>query len=114
MSATIDVFTRGNKIIVRAEWRTESVAGSGTYDTLTDPTTITFTARQRTLAGLLQAAVAYVFGVAPEVTKVATGIYEFAHVPAPGRWYVHAQGTGAAQGAEKVTYEIDESEALAA
>ena len=110
----IKVYTEGNRIIVRATWKTESVPGSQEYDTLTDPTTVTFTARRRNLAAKLGVATAYVFPTDPEVTKVSVGIFEFAHEPEPGRWYVHAQGTGAAQASEKIEYEIDASEALAA
>lgn len=112
--AGVEVYVEGNKIIVRATWETESVPASGDYDTATDPTTVTFTARRRTPAGTLEAATSYVFGVASEVTKVSTGIYEFAFVPEPGRWDVHAQGTDAAHGSARVTFEIDESDALAA
>lgn len=110
----IEVYTQGNKIIVRATWEIESVPASGDYDTPTDPTTVTFTARRRTPDGALEAAEAFVFGADSEVSKISDGVFEFAHVPEPGRWYVHAQGTNAAHGAERVTYEIDESEALAA
>ena len=106
---TIEVFVRGNKIITRATWKTESVPASGNYDTLTDPTTVVFSARLR---GAVKTD--YTFGVASEVTKVSVGIYELTLVPAVGRWWVHAQGTGAAYGAGRVTFEIDESEALAA
>lgn len=105
----IELFVRGNKIIARATWKTESVAGSKNYDTLSDPTTVTFTARKRGAA-----ATAYVYLTASEVTRVSLGIFELAFVPAAGHWWVHAQGTGTAQGAGRVTFEIDESEALAA
>lgn len=115
MAASVEVFLRGTKVIVRATWKTESVAASGNYDTPTDPTTVVFTARQRNAAGAWQAATAYTFGVASEVTKVSTGVFELALTsPAVGRWAVHAQGTGAAEGSGRVTFEIDESEALAA
>lgn len=114
MAASVEQFLRGNKMIVRATWETESVPASGNYNTPTDPTTVVFTARQRNAAGAWQTATAYTFGVAAEVTKVSTGVFEFAFVPAPGRWAVHAQGTGTAEGSGRVTFEIDESEALAA
>lgn len=114
MAALVEQFLRGNKIIVRATWKTESVPASGNYNTVTDPTTVTFTARQRNAAGVWQAATAYVFGVAAEVTKVSTGVFELAITPAVGLWAVHAQGTGAAEGSGRVKFEIDESEALAA
>lgn len=114
MAALVEIFLRGNKIIVRATWKIESVPASGNYNTPADPTTVTFTARQRNAAGAWQVATAYVFGVAAEVTKASTGVFELATSPAVGRWAVHAQGTGAAEGSGRVTFEIDESEALAA
>lgn len=104
----IEVFLRGNKIITRATWKTESVAASGNYDTLTDPTTVVFSARLR---GATKTDYTY---PSAEVTKVSAGIFELALTPAVGRWYIHAQGTTAAQGSGRVTFEIDESEALAA
>lgn len=106
---SIEVFVQGTKVIVRASWRTESVPASGNYDTLTDPTTVTFTAKERSGTGT-----SYAFGVASEVTKVSVGIYEFAKALAPGRWYVHAQGTGTAEGAGRVEFDVDVSKALAA
>lgn len=113
-AVTIASWPEGNKMITRASWRTESAPGSGDYDTLTDPTAVVFTARRRRPDGRFDPATDYEFGVDAEVTRVSVGVYEFAHVPAPGRWHIHAQGTGAAQGAERDTYEIDHSEALAA
>lgn len=110
----IEVFLQGTKVIVRATWKTESVPASGDYNTLTDPTTITFSARRRKPDGSMEAKTDYVFGVASEITKVSTGTYEFAKALAVGRWYVHAQGTGVAEGSGRVSFEIDESEALAA
>jgi hypothetical protein len=110
----IEVYTEGNKIIVRATWETESVPGSEEYDTPTDPTTVTFTARRRTPAGQWEDGEAYVFGTDGEVTKVSTGVFEFASVPDPGRWAVHAQGTGNAHGSDEIEFEIDASQALAA
>lgn len=115
MAATVEVFLRGNKIIVRATWKIESVPGSENYNTPTDPTTVVFTARQRNAAGVWQAATPYTFGSSSEVTKVSTGVFELSLTsPAVGRWAVHAQGTGAAHGSGRATFEIDESEALAA
>ena len=110
---SIEVFDQGDKIIVRATWEIESVPGSQDYDTPTDPTTVTFTARRRNLEGRLEAATEYELAD-PEVVKISDGVFEFTHEPEPGKWYVHAQGTGAAHGAAKVEYELDESEALAA
>jgi hypothetical protein len=107
--AEIEVFVRGNKIITRATWKTESVPASGNYDTLTDPTTVVFSARSRGAAKT-----DYTYPASPEATKVSTGIYELTLTPAVGRWWVHAQGTGTAYGSGRVTFEIDESEALAA
>lgn len=112
---SIEVYAQGSKIIVRVTWEIESVPGSLEYDTPTDPTTVVYTARQRTPAGALQAATTHTYGVGGSgVTKVSTGVFEFTHEPTPGRWYVHAQGTGTAHGGADVVYEIDESGALAA
>ena len=113
MAASVEVFDQGDKIIVRATWKTESVSGSENYDTVTDPTTVVFTVRRRNTSGQLLTATTHTFPAA-DVVKISTGVFEFSHVPDPGKWYVHAQGTGAAHGAGKVSYEIDESEALAA
>ncbi len=105
---SVEVYLRGSKIIVRASWKIESVAASENYDTLADPTTVVFSARLGSAAKT-----DYTYPSA-EVTKVSVGIYELAFIPAVGRWYVHAQGTGTAYGAGRVTFQIDESEALAA
>lgn len=110
----IEVYTQGNRIIVRATWETESVPASGDYDTPTDPIPVAFTARRRSPAGQFEDATEYVFGTDAEVTRVSTGVFEFAHEPLPGRWFIHAQGGGPAYAAEKVEYEIDASEAIAA
>lgn len=101
--ADLSVFMRGNKIVVRGEWRVPNTAGA-----LTDPTTVTFTARLRGAA-----ATPYVYAVDAEVTRVSVGIFEFARVPAEGTWSVHAQGTGAAYAAGEIEFVIDHSRALA-
>lgn len=113
MAASIEVFDEGDKIIVRATWKTESVAGSENYNTVTDPTTVVFTARRRLPDGTLAAATTHTYPAA-DVVKISVGVYEFSHIPTPGKWFVHAQGTGTAHGAGRVEYEIDASEALAA
>lgn len=114
MSATVESFPQGTKMITRVTWEIESVAGSMVYDTPTDPSTVVFTARRRNLAGRLEDSTTYTFGVDSEVQKIDDGIFEFAHEPEPGKWYVDAQGTGAAHGAAVDEYEIDESVARAA
>lgn len=111
--ADIEVFDQGDKIIVRATFNTESIPGSENYNTPTDPTTVVFTARRRNSAGQMQPATTHTYPTA-DVVRIAPGVFEFSHVPDPGKWYVHAQGTGTAHGAGRVEYEIDESEALAA
>ncbi len=105
---SVDVYLRGSKIIVRATWKIESVAASENYDTVAVPTTVVFSAKLR---GATKTDYTY---PSSEVTKVSVGIYELAFIPAVGRWFVHAQGTGTAHGSGRVTFEIDESEALAA
>lgn len=99
--AELSVFVRGTKVVVRAEFRVATV--------LTDPTTVTFTEREREASS----STAYVYGVAAEVTRVSAGIFEFARVPAEGEWYVHVQGTGAAHGAGEIGFKISHSRALA-
>lgn len=99
----VSQFMRGNKVVVSAEFRVPDSTG-----TLTDPATVTYTAKERN-----GAATAYVYGTAPEVTKTATGKYELAFVPAEGSWSVHVQGTGSAYAADEVSFTIDHSRALA-
>lgn len=111
---TVETFMQGSKMIVRVTFETESVPGSMEYDTLTDPSTVTFTARRRNPDGRYEEATAYVYGIDSEAQRVSQGVFEFAHEPDPGRWTVHVQGTGNAYGAVEATYEIEESEALAA
>lgn len=108
MSATIEQWMEGTEANVRATFKTESVPGSGTFDTLTDPTTVTFTARRRG-----DTATSYLYGTAPEVTRVSLGLFRLKFVPAQGTWAVHVQGTGAAYGAEEIEFVIAGSEALA-
>jgi hypothetical protein len=104
--AAVDVFMEGTKAVVRAEFRVPDDDG-----VLTDPAAVTFTARHR-LSGVLQTPTAYVYGVAPEVTRVSTGIYELTFVPTEGTWYVHVQGTGPAHAAGEATFVIEHAEAL--
>lgn len=75
-----------------------------------DPDTITFTVKRQTSA---DAAVAYVYGTAPEATKDSTGVYELALTPGEGVWHVHVQGTGAAYAADETSFEIHHSRVLA-
>jgi hypothetical protein len=110
----VEVYVEGNKLITRATFKIESVAASGVYNTLANPATVTFTAKRRNLDGIVGAGTPYVVGTAPEATQISTGIYEFAHIPTPGRWWVHVQGVGTVHGAGKVVYDVAESEALAA
>lgn len=101
---TLSVYTQGNEIVVRAEFRVPDDAG-----VLTDPSTVTFTARKRSDTGT-----AYEYGTDSEVTRSSAGIFLLTFIPGPGHWYVHVQGTGTAHAAEKIEFDIDESEALAA
>ena len=110
MASALSVYVRGNKVITRAEWRVPDEDG-----TLTDPTTIVFTARRR---GDDPTVYTYASpGGPPELTKAATGIYELALVhdgaDDVGNWAVHAQGTGDAYAAGEIEYEIKKSGALA-
>lgn len=108
--AAVSVFMEGAKVVVRAEFRVPDDDG-----VLTDPTTVTFTARRR-LAGVLQPPAAYAFGSASEVTRtagVATGSFDLTFEPAEGTWYVHVKGTGAAAAAGEVTFVVEHAEALA-
>jgi hypothetical protein len=101
--AELEVLVEGNKRIVRASFRVPDDAGA-----LTDPTTVTFTARKRGAASE-----DYIFGTDAEVTKFAVGVFDFTYTPAEGTWAVHVQGTGAAHAAGEVQFIVSRAEALA-
>lgn len=100
----------GNKWITTVEFRVPDENG-----TLTDPTTVVFTATRlnRTASDAGDTPTDYTYGTDPEVTRDSAGIYKFALVPADGRWAVHAQGTGAAYGAAEIEFVVTKSKALA-
>jgi hypothetical protein len=101
--AELEVLVEGNKRIVRASFRVPDGAG-----VLTDPTTVTFTARKRGAASE-----DYIFGTDSEVAKFATGVFDFTFAPAEGTWAIHAQGTGTAHAAGEVQFIVSRAEALA-
>lgn len=105
--ASLGVYMEGSKLIVHAEFRVPDDNG-----TLTDATTVTFTARQR-LNGVLQTPTEYVAGTDPEATHESTGVYELAFEPGKGTWYVHVQGEGTAHAAAEVSFVVEHAEALA-
>lgn len=96
-------YMRGSRVVVTAEFRVPDSKGS-----LTNPTTVTFTARLRG-----ETATAYVYGTDPEVTRPSIGVYELEYEPAEGVWAVHVQGTGTAHAADEIEFVIDHSRALA-
>ncbi|MCS7007854.1 MAG: hypothetical protein RMM28_10280 [Thermoleophilia bacterium] len=102
----MSVYMEGSRIGVQAEFRVPDDQGP-----LTDPTTVTFTARRR-FQGVLQAPTSYVYGTDPEVTRPSTGTYKLTFTPAEGTWYVHVQGTGAAHAAAETSFVIEHAEAL--
>jgi hypothetical protein len=105
----LEVLVEGNKRIVRAWFRVPDEDG-----VLTDPTTLTFTAR-RQVGGAWQAPTAYVFGTDSEVDRTtgeATGVFDLEFVPEEGTWAVHVQGTGAAHAAGEVMFIVKRAEAL--
>lgn len=104
--ASLRVYMEGSKLIVHAEFRVPDDQG-----TLTDPTTVTFTARRRA-GGVLEAPTAYVNGSDPEVSNDSTGVFELAFEPEEGTWYVHVQGTGTAHAAAEVSFVVEHAEAL--
>lgn len=107
MATALNVYRRGNLVITHGEWRVPDEAG-----TLTDPTTVVFTARRRG-----DTPTPYTYGTDPEVTRVSAGIFELAldHTASDqvGDWCVHAQGTGDAHAADDIDYKILPSGALA-
>lgn len=102
-SSQIEVFVRGNEVIVRATCKVPDENG-----TLTDPTTITYTVRQQGT----EMRTTYTNG-APEITNPSTGVWELAITPLAGRWTIHCQATGAVKAASEITFKIPESDALA-
>lgn len=112
MSELLEPQVEGNKWIVRAEFRVPPGAGG----VLTNPATVTFTARRRRELGDAASAyapTAYVFGTDSEVTNPSTGVFVLTFEPAQGTWAVHVQGTGAAYAASEVSFVVDRAEALA-
>lgn len=106
----IEVLVEGNQRVVRAEFRVPDASG-----TLTNPTTVTFTARKRRESGdkaSAYAPTAYVFGVASEVTNPSVGAFELRFAPAQGTWAVYVAGTGAAHAADEISFVVDRAEAL--
>ena len=112
MSALLEPQVEGNKWIITAEFRVPPGIGG----VLTNPTTVTFTARRRRELGDTASAyapTAYVMGVAPEVTNPSTGVFKLTFTPGQGAWSVHVQGTGAAHAASEIAFVVDRAEALA-
>lgn len=102
--AQLSVFMRGTKVVARATFKVPATEAG----TLTDPTTVIFTEREREASS----STPYQYGVAAEVTRVSAGVFEWARVPAEGEWHLHVQGTGAAHGAAEVGFKIEHSRAL--
>lgn len=102
----LEVLVEGNQRIVRARFRVPDDEGA-----LTDPSTLTFTARRRGASPT-----EYVFGTDAEVTRTQgepVGVFDFSFVPEEGTWAVHVQGTGAAHAAGEVEFQVGRAEALA-
>jgi hypothetical protein len=71
--------------------------------TLTDPTAVTATAIQPDGTETV-----YTYGVSPELTKTAIGVYNLAITASiVGVWYVIFKGTGAAAGSERHSFIVD-------
>lgn len=104
--ASLSIYMEGSRVRVHAEFRVPDEDG-----VLTNPTSVTFTARRR-LHGVLQTPEDYIYGTDPEVTRPATGIYELTFEPPEGTWYVHCQGTGTAHAAGEVSFVVEHAEAL--
>ena len=109
----IEVLVEGNQRIVRAEFRVPNELG-----VLTDPTTVTFTARRRKEQGDAPADYApttYTFPASAEVTKtsgVPNGSFDLRWEPKQGTWAVYVRGTGAAHAAGEITFVVERAEAL--
>jgi hypothetical protein len=106
----LEVLVEGNQRIVRASFRVPDENG-----TLTDPTTVTYTARKRREKGDSAAAYApteYVYLTDPEATREALGIFRLTFEPAEGTWDVYVKGTGAAHAAGEIQFVVDRAEAL--
>jgi hypothetical protein len=104
--ADLNVLVEGNKRIVRARFRVPDEDGP-----LTDPSTVTFTARRR--GG---AATTYVWGTDPEVQRTPgqpVGSFDLEFQPGEGTWAVHVQGTGSAHAAGEISFVVARAEALA-
>jgi hypothetical protein len=112
VSELLEPQVEGNRWIITAEFRVPP----GTGGALTNPTTVTFTARRRREIGDVASAytpTAYVMGTAAEVTNPSTGVFLLTFTPGQGTWAVHVQGTGAAHAASEVAFVVDRAEALA-
>lgn len=115
----IEVLVEGNQRIVRAEFRVPDENG-----VLTDPTTLTFTARRRREIGdqpadyAPQAFGPVTMGALPtsEIKRTAAvpnGSFDFTFEPEQGAWSVYVKGTGSAHAAEEIAFVVDRAEALA-
>ena len=110
----LEVLVEGNQRIVRAEFRVPDEDG-----VLTDPTTVTFTARRRREIGDQPADYAptvYTFPASSEVTKttgVPNGSFDLRFEPEQGTWAVYVKGTGACHAAGEIAFVVDRAEALA-
>lgn len=111
----LKAFMQGSMVVVEAEvWVPNPGVDLSEQDpdptnaTLTDPTTVVYTARKDG-AGT---ASTYTYGVEPEVTRVSVGVFELRIVPVPGLWTVHVQGTGAAYAADDIRFRITPSGAF--
>jgi len=117
--SSIEVLVEGNQRIVRAEFRVPDENG-----VLTDPTTITFTARRRREAGDKAADYAptvygpHAMGALPtaEIKRTPAapnGSFDFTFEPKQGTWAVYVKGTGSAHAAGEIAFVVDRAEALA-
>lgn len=104
--ARLQSWIEGNRAIVQATFRVPDEAG-----TLTDPTTVTFTARRRR-GKTIDAATEYVYLTDAEVVRVSVGVFKLTIDPLPGDWHVHVQGTGACHAAGEAEFTITAARAL--
>lgn len=86
------IYQNGTAILVRETFGVETVPGDFTTFVPTDPTTVTFYLRDPD-----NVVTTYVFGVAPELTNPAVGVYilEPGALTLGGVWYYRAEGSGA-------------------
>jgi hypothetical protein len=107
MAAQLETWIQGNVAVTTARWIVPPETG-----TPQDPTAVVFTVRENeALAGT-----EYEYGVDGEVERDTDADGPFYTLtlqhPTPGRFHVHAQGSGDAEGAGKTSYIIEASEAL--